>query len=208
MMFIERVKEKYALNEPIFTEDLLRLFSDYSRVQTFRLIDKGKERGEIVQYAKGVYFVPQKTRIGFSTITADDVVLKRYLSDGDEIYGIYSGIKLLNAFSVTTQMAGVVEIVTNNESAKYREIQINNRRFILRKSRCRIDKDNAAAYTLMQLFSEIGKEDRLDEIAVRKIQNYIAKENVAGKQLFEIARFFPARAAKMMIGSGIIDGTV
>jgi len=207
-MFIERVKEKYALNEPIFTEELLRLFSDYSRVQAFRLIDKGKENGDIVQYAKGVYFVPQKTRIGYSTITADDVARKRYLSDDGEIYGIYSGIKLLNAFSVTTQMAGVVEIVTNNESAKYREIQINNRRFILRKSRCRINKDNAAAYTLMQLFSEIENEDRLDETSVRKIRNYIAKEKITQKQLFAIAQAFPARASKLMIGSGILDGTV
>ena len=207
-MFIERVKEKYALNEPIFTEELLRLFSDYSRVQAFRLIDKGKENGDIVQYAKGVYFVPQKTRIGYSTITADDVARKRYLSDDGEIYGIYSGIKLLNAFSVTTQMAGVVEIVTNNESAKYREIQINNRQFILRKSRCRISKDNAAAYTLMQLFSEIENEDRLDETSVRKIRNYIAKEKITQKQLFAIAQAFPARASKLMIGSGILDGIV
>ena len=122
-MFADRVKKTYALNEPIFTEELLRLFSDYSRVQVFRLIDEAKKRGEIVQYAKGVYYIPQKTRLGNSTITADDVIRKRYLNSNGDIYGVYSGVKLLNAFAVTTQMAGVVEVITNNESAKV--IKIN-----------------------------------------------------------------------------------
>lgn len=206
-MFTERVKSAFGLNEPIFTEELLRLFSDCSRAQVFRMIDVAKECGEIVQYSKGVYYLPQKTRLGNSTITADDVIRKRYLKSTDDVYGVYSGVKLLNAFSVTTQMAGVVEVVTNNESAKYREIQINNRRYILRRSRCTIDKENAAAYTVMQLFTDLGKEDRLDDASVLKLQGYIAKEGVSQRQLFSLAQVFPARATKLMIGSGIINGT-
>lgn len=207
-MFAERVKKTYALNEPIFTEELLRLFSDYSRVQVFRLIDEAKKRGEIVQYSKGVYYIPQKTRFGNSTITADDVIRKRYLTNDIDVYGVYSGVKLLNEFSVTKQMAGAVEVVTNNESAKYREIQINNRCFILRKSRCTIDKGNFAAYTVMQLFSEMKKEDKLDESSMQRLKAYISKEGVSQSQLFSMAQVFPARATKMMIGSGIINGTV
>ena len=207
-MFAERVKKTYALNEPIFTEELLRLFSDYSRPQVFRLIDAAKERGEIIQYSKGVYYIPQKTRFGNSTITADDVIRKRYLNSNGDIYGVYSGVKLLNAFAVTTQMAGVVEVITNNESAKYREIQINNRRYILRRSRCAIDKDNAAAYTVMQLFSEMEKEDKLDESALQKLRRYITEKGISQSKLFSMAQVFPARATKMMIGSGIVGGTI
>lgn len=207
-MFAERIQETFDLNEPIFTEELLRLFADYSRPQVFRYIDAAKERGEIVQYAKGVYYIPQKTRLGNSTITADDVIRKRYLSSNGDVYGVYSGVKLLNVFAVTTQMAGIVEVVTNNESAKYREIQINNRRYILRRSRCAIDKDNAAAYTVMQLFSEMEKEDKLDESAVQKLRRYIAEKGISQRQLFSMAQVFPARATKMMIGSGIFNGII
>lgn len=207
-MFAERIQNAFDSNEPIFTEELLRLFSDYSRPQVFRMIDAAKERGEIVQYAKGVYYIPQKTRLGNSTITADDVIRKRYLNCKGDVYGVYSGVKLLNAFAVTTQMAGVVEVVTNNESAKYREIQINNRRYILRRSRCVIDKDNAAAYTVMQLFSEMEKEDKLDDSALQRLRGFIEKQGVSQSQLFSMAQMFPARATKMMIGSGIIGGTV
>lgn len=208
MAFTERIQNTFDLNEPIFTEELLRLFSDYSRPQVFRLINAAKECGEIVQYAKGIYYRPQKTRLGNSTITADDVIRKRYLNSKDDVYGVYSGIKLLNAFAVTTQMAGIVEVVTNNESAKYREIQINKRRYILRRSRCAIDRNNVAAYRVMQLFSEMEKEDKIDEAAEERLRGYIAKEGISQSQLFSMAQVFPARAAKMMIGSGIINGTV
>ncbi len=207
-MFVERIQNTFDLNEPIFTDELLRLFADYSRPQVFRLIDAAKERGEIIQYSKGVYYIPQKTRFGNSTITADDVIRKRYLNSNGDIYGVYSGVKLLNAFAVTTQMAGVVEVITNNESAKYREIQINNRRYILRRSRCVIDKDNAATYTVMQLFSEMEKEDKLDESAVQKLRRFITEKDISQSQLFSMAQVFPARATKMMIGSGIIGGTI
>ena len=206
-MLIERIKETYKSNEPIFTEELLRLFPDYSRVQIFRMINVAEKQGELIRYAKGIYYIPQKTRFGNSTITADDVIKKRYLKNDSNVYGVYSGIKLLNAFSVTTQMAGVVEVVTNNESAKYREVKIGNRRCVLRRSRCLIDNSNVAAYTVMQLFSEMKKEDKLDESSVQKLKGYIAKEGISQNQLFSMAQVFPARATKMMIGSGIINAT-
>ena len=206
-MLIERIKEIYKSNEPIFTEELLRLFPDYSRVQVFRMINVAEKQGELIKYAKGIYYIPQKTRFGNSTITADDVIKKRYLKNDSNVYGVYSGIKLLNTFSVTTQMAGVVEVVTNNESAKYREVKIGNRRCVLRRSRCLINKSNVAAYTVMQLFSEMKKEDKLDESSVQKLKGYIAKEGISQNQLFSMAQVFPARATKMMIGSGIINAT-
>ena len=97
-MLIERIKETYKSNEPIFTEELLRLFPDYSRVQIFRMINVAEKQGELIRYAKGIYYIPQKTRFGNSTITADDVIKKRYLKNDSNVYGVYSGIKLLNAF--------------------------------------------------------------------------------------------------------------
>ena len=41
-MFIERLKEKFNTNEPIFTEEVLELFPDFSRAQVFRFIKKAR----------------------------------------------------------------------------------------------------------------------------------------------------------------------
>lgn len=207
-MFIERLAERFDFNEPIFTEELLKLFSDYSRVQVFRMITEAKEKKQIIQYAKGVYYMPLKTRLGYSTITADDVVRKKYLKTADGVQGVYSGIKLLNFFSATTQMAGVVEIVTNNESAKYREIEVNNRRYILRKARCEITNENVGAYTVMQFFSDLDKDEQLDESSTRKLKEYIKKKKISSSDIFAMAKVFPARATKLLIGSGLLNGIV
>ncbi len=133
-MFIEKISEQFNVNEPIFTEEILDLFPEYSRSQVFRYIDKAKENKEIVQFTKGVYYIPNLTFWGdLSTITVDSVIKKKYIRNTNQTYGIFGGIKLLNNFSVTTQMASVIEVVTNKETTRCREIEINSRKFILRK---------------------------------------------------------------------------
>ncbi len=205
-MFIERLSEKFNINEPIFTEEILGLFPEYSRAQVFRYIDKAKENKDIVQFAKGVYYIPNITFWDdLSTITADSVIEKKYLRNADQIYGVFGGIKLLNNFSVTTQMAAVIEVVTNNETTRCREIDINGRKFILRKSRCEINKNNYAAYTILQLFNDFTEQDRLDESSRRRLFEYIKNRKVTQKQLLDLSMQFPARTTKKLIGSGIIN---
>lgn len=204
-MFTERLRNKFRVDEPIFTQEILELFSDYSRVQVFRLIKKATEDGDIAQYDKGIYYIPQDTILGKSTITADMIIEKKFLRSKQDVYGVYSGIKLLNNFSLTTQMAAVVEIVTNNESAKYREIQIRNRRYILRKSRLPITKENYAAYTILQLFSELNKNEKLDAYSKDILLKYIKDNGVPKEQLFSLSMNFPSRTAQNLIGSGIIN---
>ena len=205
-MFIERLSEKFNIHEPIFTEEILGLFPEYSRAQVFRYIGKAKENKEIVQFAKGVYYIPNITCWGdLSSITADSVIEKKYLRNADQSYGIFGGVKLLNNFSVTTQMAAVIEVVTNNETTRCREIEINGRRFILRKSRCEINKNNYAAYTILQLFNDFTEQDKLDESSRRRLFEYIKNRKVTQKQLLELSMQFPARTTKKLIGSGVIN---
>ena len=205
-MFIERLSEKFNINEPIFTEEILGLFPEYSRAQVFRYIGKAKENKEIVQFAKGVYYIPNITFWGdLSSITADSVIEKKYLRNADQTYGIFGGVKLLNNFSVTTQMAAVIEVVTNNETTRCREIEINGRRFILRKSRCEINKNNYAAYTILQLFNDFTEQDKLDESSRRRLFEYIKNRKVTQKQLLDLSMQFPARTTKKLIGSGVIN---
>lgn len=205
-MFIERLITKFNINEPIFTEEILDLFQEYSRAQVFRYINKAKENKEIVQFAKGVYYIPNIAFWGdLSTITVDSVIEKKYLRNSNQIYGIFGGIKLLNNFSITTQMASVIEVITNNETTRCRKIVINGRKFILKKSRCEINKKNYAAYTILQLFNDFSKQDQLDESSRQKMLDYIKSRNVTQKELFELSLNFSSQTTKKMIRSGIIN---
>ena len=204
-MFAQRLKEQFNVNEPIFTEEIMQLFPEYSRMQVFRFINKAEEDKEIVQFTKGVYFIPKITEFGLSTITADDVAQKKYIEWKENIYGIVSGIGLLNDFSVTTQVPAVIEIVTNNETTRKREITIRNRRFILKKSRVEINKDNAAAYTVLQLFDEFGKETKLDEYSSRLVTEYVRRQGVTKAQLLNLAVNFPGRTIQRLLRSEVFN---
>lgn len=208
-MFIEKLSKNFDTNEPIFTEEILSLFKEYSRAQVFRYIDKAKNNKELIQFTKGVYYIPTITFWGdLSMITTDSVVEKKYLRNSNQVYGVYSGIKLLNLFSVTTQMGATIEIVTNNETTRCRHIDINGRKFILRKSRCNITKKNYAAYTILQLFNDFDDQDKLDDHSYKSIVEYINNYKVEKEQLLELSMQFSARAIKKLIGSGILNEIV
>ena len=205
-MFIEKLSKKFNTDEPIFTEEIIELFQEYSRAQVFRYINKAKENKEIIQLSKGVYFIPSITFWGgLSSITVDSVIEKKYLRNAGEIFGVFGGIKLLNNFSITTQMAATIEVVTNMETTRCREIDINGRKFILRKSRCEINKNNYAAYTVLQLFNDCTAQDELDDSSRRRLFEYIQKKKITREQLLNLSTHFPARTTKKLIRSGVIN---
>ena len=149
--------------------------------------------------------MPKQTIIGLSTITPDEIVQKKYLSSGDDIYGVYSGIQLLNMFSVTTQVPAVIEIVSNNESSKCRQITIKGRRFILRKSRFEINRENVYEYLILQLFNDFSNETKLNNTSRKKLLDYIKEKGITQKNLLDMALKFPARTTQKLIRSGLFQ---
>lgn len=207
-MFIEKIKRNFKIGEPIFIEDILSLFPEFTRAYVFRLIKKAEEDEELVKFSRGVYCIPKKTFFGFSTLTSSMVANNKYITNGDSIYGVYSGLTLLNQFSVSSQIPNVIEIVTNNEATRKRMININGMKFIIRKSRFEITKDNYNYYSLLQLFLELGINPNLDEFAKQSIKDYMIKNNINQNELIRLAMKFPAQAVKNLIGSKVIDGTI
>ena len=203
--FAQELKNNFAFNEPIFTEEILKVFSNYSRAQVFRYVDVAKENNVLVQYDTGVYFIPYMTFLGIpSTITAGMAAEKKYVKNGDKRYGIYSGIRLLNEFHVTTQMAAVPTIVTNKESSKKRMIVIKNMRFILKKSRCKITPDNYIAYTILELFNEIDLDEKISKYTIDTIVGFMKDHKLEILTLSKLAKYFPSKAIKNMMRSGVL----
>ncbi len=204
-MLVEQLKENFNTNEPIFSKEILKMFSNYSRAYIFRLINKAEKNGEIINYDTGVYYIPTNSIIGISTITIEDVVNKKYIGYKDNFYGTYSGLSLKNMFSLTTQMSNTIEIVTNNESTRCRKITIDGRTIILRKSRCKIDCKNVYAYTILQLISEMKNVTNIDDRGKKTIIKYMKENKVNVDDLFSLAKFFPAKTIKNLMYSGVLN---
>jgi hypothetical protein len=94
---IERLKEKYGCNEPIFTVEILSAWSEYSRPRVFQLLKGATAEGLLVRFAMGIYYIPTMTFLGKpSSLDPQKVIEKQYIESGGEVYGYYSGMTLLN----------------------------------------------------------------------------------------------------------------
>ena len=206
-MFTQEVKKAFGANVPIFAEEILALFPQYTRAYVFRLIKRAEQDGELTSFCRGVYYIPTKTFLGASQICSEMVAEKKYLRDCQSVYGIYAGLSLLNQFGITTQVPNTVEIVTNRETTRKRKVTIVGRDFILRKARCEITKENFATYTLLQLFNDMGGSDKMDDLAREQILGYMKGNNVTQAKLFAMSQSFPSLVLRKIAGSGVLNET-
>ena len=191
-------------NAPLLTEDLLSLYKDYSRPQAFRFLREAEEEGLLVNVCRGVYYVPKKTPFGQSAFDVDALMERRYLSYEGETYGVYGGLTLQNAFSLTDQVPNVIEIVSNKEHSRKREVTIGKRRFVLRKSRMEINKDNVYAYMVLELFNSLGDEP-LSTSGKRRLVAWLSEKKVRKDDLVRVASSFPSKALRKLVESGVYD---
>ncbi len=203
MEFLKTLKENFKVNTPIFRKEIFSLFPNYSSIYIYQLIKKACMDGDLVHYSMGIYFLPKETEIGTSTIVARDVMVKRFIEDNGNHYGVYSGETLKNLFNCSMQVPMTLEIVSNNESTRCREIALCNRNFIVHKSRVEITNENYKAYTLLQLFTDTYG-DNIGERGLEEVDRYIKDNEITKDDILSLARYFPAKTMKNMLLQGVI----
>lgn len=199
MNFREYIKDKYGLNSPIYAKDIQ--FDGYSRSWICKELKKLVESGDIKRFGNGIYYFPIKMPYGEGVLSARKVVERRFLSDGSEVYGYVAGASLLNQTGLSTQVPNLLELVTNKESTRVRDIKVGNQRVRARRSRTTVTKENAKALQFLDLMnvitpSAMGETERL------MLGKYIKASGVTRAEVSRYAGYFPARAMKNMLESG------
>lgn len=203
---VERLKNKFGVNQPIFTSEILREMSEYSRPRVFQLLKKAEKDGTLIKFDKGVYYIPTETRYGKSLISVEQVIRKKYIANNEDVYGIYSGLQMQQSFRLTYQVPTTIEVVTNYETMWVRETKLKNRTIILRKSRLPITRENVNAYTILELFSKIDMRRYFDDPFVqREVVNFVKDKAIKSKDVFTLAGAFPSRTTRNIMESGIIN---
>lgn len=200
MIFIETLKNKFKLNEPIFSNEIIKLFPNYSRAYIFKLIKKALERKELIKFCDGVYYMPILTELGYSTISANDVIIKKYIFSNGNFYGFFSGLSLLNSINLTTQVPNKIEVVTNKETNISRRINVNGQIYILKKSRTKINKNNINEYMFLETLSYLKK---IDSESKKQIMDYYFNKNkISQKNISKLTLNFPSNVSKKYIELG------
>lgn len=193
--------ENYELNKPILITGLnidgmsyVNLRKQLSRLVEMKLLEK---------YSQGVYYLPKDTILGKSKLAFEDVINQKYISNGDDVYGFYSGLSFLNKLGISTQIPFTYEIVTNKETSRKRTVTINNRSVILRKAYLIINKDNVMEMQFLDFVNNSSIEVINNNYELLK--SYINKYKLKKELILELLKYFPAKASKKLIEGKLLD---
>ena len=161
MTLFEFMLEKYGTNEPILSSDIS--FQNYSRPWIYKQLNHLCKEEKIVRYEKGIYYIPTQTPFGKSLLNPRKVIEQKYITQDGEIIGYYSGITFQNQLRLTTQMPNVIEIYTNNETTRVRDVSIGTQKILLRKSRAKITSFNVNVLSFLELMNDLDPSTLDDE---------------------------------------------
>ena len=149
----ESLFQQYGTNEPILFSDIS--FLEYSRPWISNQLAQLCEEGKLVRYEKEIYYIPTQTPFGKSLLNPRKVIERKYISRGGETVGYYSGITFQNQLRLTTQMSNVIEIYTNNETTRVRDVFVGKQKVRLRKARTRITTANVDILSFLELMNDL-----------------------------------------------------
>ena len=201
MTLFESLLQQYGVNEPILSSELS--FGGYSRPWIYKQLNQLCEEGKLVRYEKGVYYIPTQTPFGKSLLNPRKVIERKYISQKGETVGYYSGITFQNQLRLTTQMPNVIELYTNNETTRSRDVYIGKQKVRLRRARTRITAANADVLSFLELMNDLTS-DLLNDEKKAIIARFISDRKITRKDISTYAPVFPDKAMRTLIESEII----
>ena len=200
MILIDYLLNRYGTNKPILTEELVVPGISYDNLR--KQLSRYNSQGIIEKYSQGVYYIPKETILGKSTLSINDVIYRKYISDDNEVYGFFSGLSFYNKLGITTQVPFVYEIVTNKEKSRVREITLKNKKIILRRPYTNINKNNYLEAQFLDFINSANINDIIDNIDILK--KYINDYNLNKNTILDLIINYPSKTSKRLIGSRLL----
>lgn len=201
MNFYDYLTKTFGTNEPIFSSDIK--FEQYSKPWIAKELAKLCETGQLIRFERGIYYIPINTPFGSSILNPRKVIERKYIVDNGKVNGFYSGFTALNMLGLSTQMPNTVEICTNNETSKLRNIKVGNQSVTLRRSRVEINNKNLNILRFLEIMNTVPT-DFFDSDRKEIMVKWVAENNITRKLVSEYAPEFPDRAMRNLVESEVI----
>ncbi len=203
-MLLEFLKSKFGPGKPIFTEDAesLGLSAGNLRQQFKKLVDAG----ELSRFEPGVYFLPDCNH-EYYPISSNMVAEYKYITNGDEIYGYYSGYTFANQLGLCLQVPYKEEIVTNNTTAIAREVKVGEIPFYIRRAKVEVTKDNRNVLQLLDLLKDVEEytDYCCEEEAPDIIRKHILRNKILRADVDKYIENFPLKTYKYIYDLRLYD---
>ena len=201
MTLYDYLLQQYGTNEPIISANIT--FNEYSRPWIMKQLKSLCEEGKLIRFEKGLYYIPTDTIFGKSILNPRKVIEKKYIKDGENTIGYYSGITFQNQMKLTTQMPNIIEIYTNNETTNVRTVMVGSQKVILRKARTTINNTNVAVLSFLEMMNDITPRS-LDSSQKSRITEYISDNDITKQDIISYAAVFPDKVMRNLIDSEAI----
>ena len=201
MTLLEYMIDEFNYNEPISINSIR--YYNYSRQWLFKELKSLIEKGEIKRFTNGIYYIPKKMFYGHSYLDPRKVVERRFISNGVDIYGYISGVSLLNQVGLTTQVPNLIELVTNRETTRVRDINVGNQRVRARRARTTITMENVNVLQLLDLMTAI-KPVNMGDTERFMLSKYTKSSGVTRASVMQYLCYFPARTATNLVECGVV----
>ena len=195
MEIVSNLKNKYNVNKPISIDEIRSMFNNYSKIRVAQLIKESVDKGELARFENGMYYIPVKTILGNSILSANEVIEKKYIRNDIEVYGFYYGLSFMNKVGLTTQVPNAYEIMTNKESTRVRKVKVGNQEVILRKARITINEGNVIALQFLEFITSTDISFLYSN--KEKITQY-SLNNVDREQISKYILKYPSKTIKKL----------
>ncbi|MEE1245287.1 MAG: DUF6088 family protein [Acutalibacteraceae bacterium] len=201
MTLYETLLNCFGYNEPFKTSEIN--FEDYSKEKICIEMTKLCKKGKVVRFETGIYYIPKTNKFGTVIFNQSKIVDKKYIKDGEQVFGYYSGTELEYRLGLTKVKPNTIVIYTNGETTRMRRVMVGSQRIILRKPRTKIDKFNASILCFLELMNGIEIET-LDEYKRKLISDYITENRITQRQITKYIPYFPDKTCRNLIESEVI----
>ena len=114
-----------------------------------------------------------------------------------------SGITFMNILGLSKQMPNTLEIYTNNEPSRVREVPVGNQKVLLRRSRTKINSNNVFTMSFLELMN-FTDASFYDEEKKKIIADFIKNKGITRKSISKYSPYFPDKAMRTLIESEVI----
>ena len=203
-MLYEYLLANYKANEPIFVSDIDLPVSDVNLRQMFKTIC---DAGKIKRFDTGIYYIPKASILkGGVPLAADEVAIAKYIIRKGKVDGFYSGYTFANQLGISTQVPYIKEIVSNNASTRVKEVNVRNKKIILRRARTEITNENYVVLQLLELLKDLEQYyDISFENVCERLKKYVKTENIKKADVDKYIGDFPDKIYKNIYRTGLYN---
>ena len=203
-MLYEYLLANYKANEPIFVSDIDLPVSDVNLRQMFKTIC---DAGKIKRFDTGIYYIPKASILkGGVPLAADEVAVAKDIIRKGKVDGFYSGYTFANQLGISTQVPYIKEIVSNNASTRVKEVNVRNKKIILRRARTEITNENYVVLQLLELLKDLEQYyDISFENVCERLKKYVKTENIKKADVDKYIGDFPDKIYKNIYRTGLYN---